>query len=197
MPAEVLVMCEACGRPQFPRKAGCVQCGAPLPQNPTGLKRPSTPKEKLFDAFEPFLEGDLGRAGILLLSQKRLEWQPPAGSREEKRTYSLVDIDRVELEKRPAWEALFFAVVPAAIAAFLSNPIARWVLFGLGGFALLACLTQRRYALFVRTRGGKEPLGLLLAVGTSGSPSVVRAMSVWESLSTELKSLGVKVSEPA
>lgn len=196
MPAEILVMCEACGRPQFPRKGGCVQCGAPLPDHPTGVKRPATPKEKLFDAFEPFLEGDLGRAGTMLLSQRRLEWQPPAGSREEKKTFPLVDIDQVELQRRPAFEALIFAAIPALAAAFVSNPVGRVVLLALAGFAALASLTQRRYALFVRTRSRQESLGLLVAVGTAGSPAVRRAVSVWESLAAELKSLGVKVVDP-
>ncbi|HVE84627.1 MAG TPA: DUF6232 family protein [Myxococcales bacterium] len=197
MPAQILVMCEACGRPQFPRKGGCVQCGAPLPEQPTGLKRPATPKEKLFDAFEPFLEGDFGRAGTVLLSQRRLEWQPGPGSREEKKTYPLVDVAQVELERRPAWEALLVAALPGIAAALVSSPVARWILLGLVGFAALACFTQRRYALFVRRRDGKDPLGLLLAVGTSGSPAVQRVLSVWESLSAELRSLGVKVLEPS
>jgi hypothetical protein len=197
MPAEILVMCEACGRPQFPRQGGCVQCGAPLPDHPTGLKPPQTPRDKLFDSMEPFLEGDLGRAGTVLLSQRRLEWKPPHGSREEGRTYALVDVDHVELQRRPAWEALFFTAIPIVIAAFISNPIIRWVLIGLGAFAALASVTQRRYALFVRTRDRKGPLGVLLAVGTSGSPAVKRVMSVWESLSTELKALGVKVVDPS
>jgi hypothetical protein len=196
MPAEILVMCEACGRPQFPRKGGCVQCGAPLPDHPTGLKRPSTPKEKLFDAFEPFLEGDFGRAGVMLLSQRRLEWKPAAGSREERKTYALVDLDMVKLERRPAWEALFFAALPLIASALVSSPTVRWILWGVAAFAALAAATQRRYALFVRTRDRKEPLGLLVAVGTSGSPAVQRALSVWETLSAELKALGVKVVDP-
>src|SRR5262245_8254549 len=155
MPAEILVMCEACGRPQFPRKGGCVQCGAPLPDHPTGLKRPATPKDKLFDAFEPFLEGDFGRAGVVLLSQRRLEWQPAPGSRVETQTYSLVDLDLVELQRRPAWEALFFAAIPAVISGFVSSSMVRWILLGVAAFAVLATLTQRRYALFVRTRDRK------------------------------------------
>ncbi|HEY8211873.1 MAG TPA: hypothetical protein VIG99_30535 [Myxococcaceae bacterium] len=196
MPAEILVMCEACGRPQFPRKGGCVQCGAPLPDHPTGLKRPATPKEKLFDAFEPFLEGDLGPAGKVLLSQRRLEWKPAAGSREEPKAFGLVDLDRVELQRRPAWEALIFAAIPGVAAALVSSAAARWVLLGLAAFAVLASVTQRRYALFVKTRSGKDSLGVLLAAGTSGSPAVQRVLSVWESLSTELKALGVKVVDP-
>jgi hypothetical protein len=196
MPAEILVMCEACGRPQFPRKGGCVQCGAPLPDHPTGVNRPSTPKEKLFDAFEPFLEGDLGRAGTMLLSQRRLEWKPPAGSREEPKAFGLVDLERVELQRRPAWEALIFAAIPAIASAFVSSPVGRWVLLGLAAFAALASVTQRRYALLVKTRDGKQSLGLLLAAGTSGSPAVQRVLSVWESLSAELKALGVKVVDP-
>lgn len=197
MPAEILVMCESCGRPQFPRKGGCVQCGAPLPDHPTGLKRPATPKEKLFDAFEPFLEGDFGGAGTVLLSQRRLEWKPPPGSREEKKTYTLVDVDQVELQRRPAWEALFIAALPLLASAFFPSPTVRWILWGVAAFAALATLTQRRYALFVRTRDRKNPLGLMVAVGTSGSPSVQRALSVWETLSTELKALGVKVVDPS
>jgi hypothetical protein len=38
---------------------------------------------------------------------------------------------------------------------------------------------------------------LLVAVGTGGSAAVVRALSVWETLSAELRSLGVKVAEPS
>jgi len=196
MPAEILVMCQSCGRPQFPRKAGCLQCGARLPEQPTGVKRPATPKEQLFDALEPFLEGDFGRAGTVLLSQRRLEWKPPPGSSEAKRAFALVDVDAVELQRRPAWEALVFAALPLLISLLLSSPGVRYALWGLAGFALLACLTQRRYALFVRTRDRKQPWGLLVAVGTGGSAAVVRALSVWETLSAELRSLGVKVAEP-
>jgi hypothetical protein len=183
MPAEILVMCEACGRPQFPRKGGCVQCGAPLPDHPTGLKRPATPKEKLFDAFEPFLEGDFGRAGTMLLSQRRLEWKPPAGSSEEPKAFGLVDLERVELQRRPAWEALIFAAIPAA--AFASSLVLRGAP-GLAAFAVLASAQRRA----VREDAGREAVaGAVAGVGTSGSQAVQRVLSVWESLSTELKAL--------
>lgn len=197
MPAEVLVMCESCGRPQLPRKAGCIACGAKLPDAPTGLQRPMTPKEKLFDALEPFLEGDFGRAGVMLLSQRRLEWKQDRNAPRPTRSFHLVDVAEVELERRPAFEALLFLVIPAALAFFLRSDGARYALAGVAVFVLLACLTQRRYALHIKPRDGKDPLGILLTVGTSNAPGVVRVLSVWETLSQELRSLGVKVRDPS
>jgi hypothetical protein len=197
MPAEVLVMCESCGRPQWPRKAGCVHCGAKLPDSPAGAKKPATPKEKLFDAFEPFLEGDFGRGGVVLLSQRKLEWKLSRNAPRPARSFHLVDLAEVRLERRPAWEALIFLVIPAALAFFVRSGPGRYALAGVALFILLACLSQRRYSFHVSPRDGKDPLGVLLAVGTSSAPGVVRAMSVWETLATELKALGVKVRDPS
>src|SRR5687767_10199704 len=129
MSAEVLVMCESCGRPQWPRKAGCIHCGAKLPDTPpSGLKRPMTPKDKLFDAFEPFLEGDFGRGGVVLLSQRRLEWKQDRHAPKPTRSFHLVDVAEVALERRPAWEALFFLVIPAALAVFFRSGVGQYVL---------------------------------------------------------------------
>src|SRR5690349_3854622 len=83
MAPEVLVMCERCGRPQKAAKE-CVHCGTALPTTPIGAGAQASGeakgkgkagREKLLDAYDPFLECDLGAGRKLLLSERRLEWQ--------------------------------------------------------------------------------------------------------------------------
>ncbi|MFZ5468208.1 MAG: hypothetical protein ACOZIN_02125 [Myxococcota bacterium] len=183
--AEVLVMCSQCGRPQLAAKKTCAGCGAQLPQTPEMPQLPS-PRDKLLDAFQPFLELSLGGGRRLLLSDRRLEWYPPSG---KGLSFELGNVRQVRFRQRPAFEALLFAGAFAVGAAMVPWLFVQLVFGGLAGVAAIACLTQKHYALVVHAGGGRRTL--LLGIGAASSPIAQRALSVWESLRLELERLRV------
>jgi hypothetical protein len=187
MPAEVLVMCAQCGRPQRAATERCIACGAALPEVPA-RNVAKDPRAKLLDAFEPFLEGDLGGGRKVLLSEKRLEWTGKQSGNVE-----LAALGAVRLSARPVFEALIFCGLAVAVAPFvpLWPRVALGVLFALG---LCACFLQKRYALVLTRKDGQRG-ELFWGMGRPGGAFAHRARSVWWSLSAELRERQVEAPE--
>jgi len=186
---QILVICEACHRPQFANQASCVGCGAALPAVAATPGQLKSAREKLIEAYEPFLEAHFGRGRLLLLSEKQLEWHHRGG---RALVANLAEIDSIRVEKRRVWETLLPAALVALAAAW---PATGWVRLGLLGFSALwvvAGVVQRRAALVVRMKDGRQaalPLGI-------GAPALERAEGIWSTLGPELAKLGVPVTPP-
>ncbi len=184
MPAEVLVMCAQCGRPQKPAPA-CTACGAALPEPP--VRAPRSGRDQLLEAYSPFLEGDLGGGRKLLLSERRLEWtgKPPLA-------VELSELRAARLGARPAWEALLFCGLSVSVGAFVPG----WPRVALGALFLLAaaaCFLQRRYALVLARRDGRSA-ELFFGFARLGSDKARQLRGVYASLATELRERGVEAA---
>src|ERR1700736_765039 len=107
MAAKPLIVCGQCGRPQHAGES-CIACGARLP--PPFTQSPVLPRDRVLQAYQPFLEADLGLARRIRLSARRFEWYPRSG---EPVIAPVEQIERLSLFSRPVWESL-------AIGAFAS-----------------------------------------------------------------------------
>ncbi len=144
-------------------------------------------RDSVLQAYQPFLEADLGLRRRLFLSPKRLEWRPRSGNAV---IVEVAQIERVSLLSRPVWESL----IPAALAAigFILAPAwpLRVLISGVGLLAVAACFLQKRYALAVKTRDGRLRR-FDIGIGTRRAPVVQRIESVWDSLRPALEELGI------
>lgn len=130
---------------------------------------------------------------MIRLSQRRLEWVPARG--EKSLLLKLEDLRAVSLAARPVWETLSVGAL-LAVGVALGPPWPIRLLLGvLIVLSLAACFAQKRYALKLHLLGG-QVLELGLGVGTKRAPQTQRVRSVCESLSAELRRLGVSSSEP-
>src|SRR5262249_19693028 len=72
-------------------------------------------RDRLLQAYQPFVEADLGRGQMLRLSQRRLEWIPDAHRRPL--IIPVAQLRSLSLSQRPIWEALVLGVLLIAGAA--------------------------------------------------------------------------------
>lgn len=186
MPAEILIMCPRCGRPQRAQGDHCIHCLATLA--PAPAQAPSVKNDPVPDPSEPFLEADLGLGRRVLLSAKQLQWMPRQG---ETVIVDLAKLESVTLVTRPVWESLYIAALAALAFAVRAPWLVHAVLGALIVLALAACVLQKRYAFRLRLKDGREA-SLVLGIGARRSPVVLRIESVWGSLAPALTSLGVK-----
>lgn len=184
MPAQVLVMCAACGRPQFPTQPDCVACGAKLPEAPQPA--PRTARDALLECYEPILEADFGRGRVLMVSEKQLEWRVQGG---RVLLAELAQIEWVRLRTRPVWEVLIPVAVLGVGAILVPWGWARGLTAVFAALWLVAGAVQRRCALAVHMRDGREAT---LTIGT-GNPLAARARAIWSTVGPELGRLGVGV----
>jgi hypothetical protein len=144
-------------------------------------------RNSVLQAYQPFLEADLGLRRRILLSSKRLEWRPRSGSPV---IVEVAQIESVSLLSRRVWESL----IPGALAAigFILAPAwpVRVLVAAIGMLAVAACFLQKRYALAVKTRDG-HLRRLDLGIGARRAPVVQRIESVWDSLQPALRELGI------
>jgi hypothetical protein len=184
MPAEILIMCPRCGRPQRSQGNRCVHCLAalsPVAEQPTGSQNES--------ANEPFLEADLGLGRRVLLSANSLEFSSPSGA--SPLSVELPMLESVTLVQRPVWESLYIGAL-ASLAFAVRAPWLVHALFGaVAVLALAACALQKRYGVRLRTKDGRKAT-LFLGIGPRRSPVAQRIQSVWDSLAPALASLGVR-----
>ena len=139
-----------------------------------------------------FLEVDLGRGRGLSLSRHRLEWRRRRGAPPVQ--IDLARLARVRLHRRPVFESLAFAALALLALPLVSSLPGRAALVALLLWALAACFAQRRYVLHLQDDRGREatlPLGL----GRPRTPRGRQLESAWESLSGELRSLGVNIKD--
>src|SRR6266851_4582866 len=111
-------------------------------------------RDQVLDAYQPFLEADIGLGRRVLLSSRRLEWRPGKGR--PPLQVDVPDLESVVLSTRPVWESLYIGGL-TCLAFVLKSP---WFVHGI--FALLAllavaaCFLQKRYALQVTLKDGRE-----------------------------------------
>jgi hypothetical protein len=185
MPAQVLVMCAECSRPQFATQKTCVSCGAVLPDAPMPREELKSVRDRIIEAQTPFLEATLGRGQRLCLSEKQLEWHGAPS----KAYFALPDLKGAKLQARPVWETLIFGSV-----ALIALVVAPWLWLrlafaGLVVVAVLACFIQRRFFLLLATEKGTAALPL--GIGARNAPISQRIQSIWGSLRDELERRGV------
>ena len=145
-------------------------------------------RDRLLEAYQPFLEADLGRGHLLRLSQRRLEWIP--GAHRKTMMIPVAELRFFYLAQRPIWEALVLGVLLMAGAALAGTLVLRFLFAGLFVLAAAACFAQKRYVLGLQLRSG-ELVEIPLGFGTARSAQSRRVQSVWETLSQELRGLGV------
>ena len=145
-------------------------------------------RDQLLEAYQPFLEADLGLRRRILLSSKQLEWRPRSG---RPVVTQLARIDRVRLLSRPVWESLAVGAMAFVGLLVASTFAVRALCAAVALLAVAACFLQRRYALVLIMRDGTMR-GFDLGIGTRRSPLVQRIDSVWESLRPALAQVGVK-----
>lgn len=180
MPAEVLVMCTKCRRPQPARQGPCVVCGEPLPEAP--LPGGASP-----DA--PFLLLEAGGRTIAG-KDRRLTYQARASAAPV--AVELDSVRSVALGRRLFVEAL--GLVLGAFVLALVDSSMRPVAAGLSGLGVLGTLLLRRYSLLVvASEGGhlRWPLGVVRL----GSKEAQRLEAAWTSGADALASRGVAVQE--
>jgi hypothetical protein len=158
----MLVMCEACGRPQFATQATCIACGATLPETKASGPQVRSARDQLIAGYEPFLEADFGRGRLLLLSEKQLEWRDGA---RRPLLADLAQIEAVTLRKRRVWETLLPAGLISLAAIWPARGWAQVALAAFAGLWVIAGVLQRRCALVVRMKDGRRA-SIPLGVGT-------------------------------
>jgi hypothetical protein len=180
VPAEVLVMCTRCRRPQPARRGPCGVCGEPLPDAPMpGGSAPGV----------PFLLLEVGGHTIAGMD-KRLTYQASASA-----APVAIELDKVRgvsLGRRLFLEALGLVLIALVLALLV--PSLRPVAAGLSGLGVLGALLWRRYSfLVVATDGGRLrwPLGVVRL----GSGKARLLDAAWTSGADALASRGVAVQE--
>lgn len=188
MAARRLVVCPACGRPQFPTQAGCVGCQAALPDTPATAQELKAGRDQVLEAYEPFLEASFGRGHRLLLSHKRLEWHAGRGA---PMRVELSRLTGASLQSRPVYEALLISAICVLVDLGLPWPYVGGALGLVALLAVMACFNQRRFALVLRS--GDRTAHMVLGVGTARSPIARAVKSAWATFAEELAQLGVAV----
>ena len=148
-------------------------------------------RDRLLEAYQPFVQADLGRGHLLRLSQRRLEWIP--GHRKPM-IIPVAELRVFYLAQRPIWEAMVLGVLLIGGAALAGSWVLRLIFAALFLLAAAACFAQKRYALRLRLRSD-ELVEIPLGFGTAHSAHTLRIKSVWATLSEELKGLGVTPAE--
>lgn len=150
-------------------------------------------RDRLLDSYQPVVEADLGRGHLIRLSKQRLE--VVGGRRAEPLIIKIENLSGVALVERPVWETLSVGILLTGGLALSPWGAIRLVLGGLILLSLIACFAQKRYALRLQLRSGPL-LEVALGVGTKRAAQTQRVRSVWATISSELKSLGVPSVEP-
>ncbi|PTL82380.1 zinc ribbon domain-containing protein [Vitiosangium sp. GDMCC 1.1324] len=185
MPAEVLVMCTRCGRPQRAGAGFCSACGAELPEAPLppGASTPAA----------PFLSAELAGGRVLTGVGNRLSFRPGASATPF--LLELPGLRRLTLVHRPHYEVLILSAVALGVLPFVPGPVR--VLLGLLALVGVAlALTERRYTLVLESSGAVETRWDLGSV-RRGSPMEQRVRAAWLTLSDVVRARGVQVSEPS
>lgn len=180
MPAEVLVMCTKCRRPQPARRGPCVVCGETLPDAPMPGGAPPG---------APFLLLEAGGHTIAWRDQ-RLTYQSRASAAPV--AVELDQVRGVSLGRRLFVEALGLVLVALVLALLV--PSLTPVAVGLSGLGVLGALLWRRYSLLVVAVDGGR-LRWTLGVVRLGSEKARLLEAAWTAGAEALAARGVAVRE--
>ncbi len=180
MPAEVLIMCGACGQPQPAGGPRCVQCGAALPDAPL----PTAPAPQA-----PFLAANLGGGRVLSGEGERLSYRAsPSGPPE---VVDLGNLRGLELQTRFFREALALCVF-ALLGFVASAPALKVLAFGVAALGVLLAVLCRSHVLLLETSSPgrvRWPLGL----ARRGSERDASLLAAWDTLAGVARARGVPV----
>ena len=188
MPAEVLVMCSACGRPQTAARRRCAFCNAVLPEAPLPPQAPASPPPP---PVAP-LAVDLGNGRGLSVGAERLTYQGrPVGPPLD---VAWTRVRGLEWRTRPYLEAL--GLLAFAVLGFWApaSPL-RLMGFLAGALGLLLAALYRHHALTVVVEDGARlqwPLGMAL----KGSAREARLVAARVALTDTARARGVPVAGP-
>ncbi|AFE04750.1 hypothetical protein COCOR_02651 [Corallococcus coralloides DSM 2259] len=165
MPAEVLVMCSACGRPQTAARRRCAFCNAELPEAPLPPRSPQAPEPPA-----PSLPGvsplalDLGNRRALAVNDAQLSFQGrPGGGPTLDVPWNRVR--RLEWRTRPYFEALGLLAFTALGLFWAPTQEVRIMAFVAGVIGLGLAALYRHHGLRVELDDGTRmewPLGMAL-----------------------------------
>lgn len=181
MPAEVLVMCPACGRPQHAGPLRCVACASRLPAVPL----PSCGGE----GIPATLETALGHRKIAVRGD-RLEWR--GGGRTRRFQLGVGGVRELRLEQRPLFESLVVGIAVAIGLALLPALAARLALLPVVLISLAACFLERRYRLTVVLEDGRRTE---LSLGTCRPQEAADLRRRLGNLAQTLSAYGVSVPQ--
>ncbi|RKH53040.1 hypothetical protein [Corallococcus llansteffanensis] len=189
MPAEVLVMCSACGRPQSAARRRCAFCNAVLPEAPLP---PPAPASRPPPSMGPLAVVNLGNGRGLSVGVERLTFQGRAkGSPVD---VAWIRVRRLEWRSRPYLEAL--ALLAFTVLGFWAPyPAMRLMGFLAGAVGLLLAALYRHHALTVEVEDGVKlqwPLGQALR----GSAREARLVAGLAALTAAARSRGVPLDGP-
>ncbi|NOJ95260.1 hypothetical protein HMI51_20260 [Corallococcus coralloides] len=166
MPAEVLVMCSACGRPQSAARRRCAFCNAELPEAPLPPRsspQASEPPAPSLPGVSP-LTLDLGNRRALAVNDTQLSFQgrPGGGPTLD---VPWVRVRRLEWRTRPYFESLGLLAFTALGLFWAPTQAVRIMSFAGGVIGLLLAVLYRHHGLMLELDDGTRmqwPLGMAL-----------------------------------
>lgn len=161
MPAEVLVMCSACGRPQSAARRRCAFCNAVLPEAPLPSRAPASP---VSSPGVPPLSLDLGNRRALAVNDAQLSFQGrPGGGPALDVPWTRVR--RLEWRTRLYFEALGLLAFTALGLLWAPTQAVRLMALAAGVIGLGLVALYRHHGLTVELEDGTRmqwPLGMAL-----------------------------------
>lgn len=162
MPAEVLVMCSACGRPQSAARRRCAFCNAELPEAPLPPRSPDSPGSSP-PGVSPWVL-DLGNRRVLAVGDTQLSFQGrPGGGPTLDMPWARVR--RLEWRTRPYFEALGLLAFTALGLLWAPTQVVRIMALMAGVIGLGLVTLYRHHGLTVVLDDGTRmewPLGMAL-----------------------------------
>ncbi|NPC69827.1 hypothetical protein HPP05_08705 [Corallococcus exiguus] len=164
MPAEVLVMCSACGRPQTAARRRCAFCNAELPEAPLPPRsREAAESPASFPGVTP-LALDLGNRRALAVNDTQLSFQGrPGGGPTLDVPWTRVR--RLEWRTRPYFESLGLLAFTVLGLFWAPTQAVRIMSLAGGVIGLLLVVLYRHHGLTLELDDGTRmqwPLGMAL-----------------------------------
>lgn len=188
MPAEVLVMCPSCGRPQSASRRRCAFCDAELPEAPLPPLAPASPPPP-----HPLLSLALGNGRALVVSGEQLSFQGRPGGGPPL-DVAWTRVRRLEWRTRPYVEALGLLAF-TALGLWAPAREVRLMALLAGAIGLLLTALYRHHGLTVEVEDGTRlrwPLGMALR----GSAREARLKAARAALEVAGRERGVPLSSP-
>ncbi|NNC04186.1 hypothetical protein HJC10_15210 [Corallococcus exiguus] len=192
MPAEVLVMCSACGRPQSAARRRCAFCNAELPEAPLPPRsREASESPAPLPGVTPLVL-DLGNRRALAVNDRQLSFQGrPGGGPTLDVPWARVR--RLEWRARPYFESLGLLAFTALGLFWAPTQAVRIMAFMAGVIGLGLAALYRHHGLTLELDDGTRmqwPLGMAL----KGSAREARLTAARDTLAAAGRMRGVPLA---